>query len=112
MTEVVSVPFTFSMQISELLRSARDELSCSPSVALDAEVLLAFVLNVSRTYLETHADSEVSPAHEKKVLPHGIKSNDQERREEKRQEHPYIINRTHKYPRDKIKKDKRKKNDA
>lgn len=65
MTEVTPVLFGFLMRMSKLLRSVREELSRSPSATLDAEVLLAFVLGVSREYLTAHADAEVSVVHEK-----------------------------------------------
>lgn len=50
------------MYVSTLLADAAARLAHSPSPRLDAEVLLAHVLGVTRTYLYTWPDKTVAPA--------------------------------------------------
>lgn len=51
------------MKIQAWLRQARERLAASETPQLDAEVLLAYVLDCSRTYLHTWPDKELSESH-------------------------------------------------
>ena len=51
-----------SNAISELLHRAEQQLPDSDSARLDAEILLSFVLNVSRESFYAHPDDPVPPA--------------------------------------------------